>query len=321
MRQRAHFVLAATRSGWDWLVEVSNHVGLAALIVLAATGVSVFGAWRLPHWWYGLLILFAFYVLLFGEGAFRVWRAVADTRVVRALPSREVEFGEPFRSEPRAFHRQTPAGTQVGTAFTPIVLPVTARNGNIVNCRATVEFKGESFEKGMRGRWENREQPKKIYGADLSYLDRITLLRDEDDAIAIAVQHETDPHIYMLCNRSWEMFLHLGQDGLRHPEYLVPGKEASVRVTVRGDDMEDCVYEFVLAQGDRYVWNPVFEDEIGRPLTPFLSQHKRHHRPPRRTATSRVSHRRSDSFEIACSMHETLLIETPTSRRPRKRSI
>ena len=68
----------ATRSGWDWLVEVCNHVG-AALLVLAAVGVSFLSAVKLPHWWLGILIFFGLYTILFAEGAFRVW-SEADRR-------------------------------------------------------------------------------------------------------------------------------------------------------------------------------------------------------------------------------------------------
>jgi hypothetical protein len=76
--QRVRFLGKATVSGWRWLVELSNHVGLAALILAFAFGVSIFGGLKLPRWWYGLLILAGFYVVLFGEGAFRVWREAAS---------------------------------------------------------------------------------------------------------------------------------------------------------------------------------------------------------------------------------------------------
>ena len=260
----------ATLSGWNWLVEVSNHAGAIALVLLAI-GVSLFSAVKLPHWWLGALILLGFYVLLFGEGSFRVWRE-ADAAASATLDgprARWIEFGTPFRAEPRALHRQTAQGTRVGSAFTPIVLPVHARGGTVVNCRSTVEFKARDFEKGMRGRWENHGEPKRIYGEDISYLDRITLLKDEDEAIAIAVQHETDPHIYMLCNLSWEGFLHLSREDFRNQQYTLPNSPVSVRVTVRGDDVDHCSYEFMLVQGDGYQWRPVFEDEIGNPLVPF----------------------------------------------------
>jgi hypothetical protein len=72
--QRLRFVKLATASGWLWLVELSNHVG-AFLLLLAAVGVSAFSAVKLPDWWWGAPIFFGFYVLLFGEGAFRLWRA------------------------------------------------------------------------------------------------------------------------------------------------------------------------------------------------------------------------------------------------------
>jgi hypothetical protein len=87
---RLRFVKAATVSGWHWLVEISNHVSAVAALV-AVLGVSVYSSVTLPHWWYGALILCAAYVVLFGEGAFRVWRetneqlAAAAPTVTRGL--------------------------------------------------------------------------------------------------------------------------------------------------------------------------------------------------------------------------------------------
>lgn len=188
----------------------------------------------------------------------------------RQLPKkRRIEFGAPFRAEPRAFTRTTPQGVTAGQTLTPIVLPVHARGENVTSCRSTVEFRAEGFQNAMRGRWENHGEPKSIIGEDLSHLDRITLHKDEDEAIAIAVQHETDPHLYMLCNRSWLGFLHYGRDDLRDPEFTLPNSPVGVRVTVRGDDMEDCSFEFMLVQGERYQWRAVTEDEVGNPLVPF----------------------------------------------------
>lgn len=63
----------ATLSGWEWLVDVTNHVG-AAIIILAVLGVSVFSGWKLPSPWWGVLIGVTFGVLLFAEGAYRVAR-------------------------------------------------------------------------------------------------------------------------------------------------------------------------------------------------------------------------------------------------------
>jgi hypothetical protein len=82
--QRLRFVKLATASGWLWLVELSNHVG-AFLLLLAAVGVSAFSAVKLPDWWWGAPIFFGFYVLLFGEGAFRLWRAQGDAADRRGL--------------------------------------------------------------------------------------------------------------------------------------------------------------------------------------------------------------------------------------------
>jgi hypothetical protein len=82
--QRLRFAKLATVSGWLWLVELSNHAG-ALLLLLAAVGVSAFSAVKLPDWWWGALILFGFYVLLFGEGAFRLWREYGDAADRRGL--------------------------------------------------------------------------------------------------------------------------------------------------------------------------------------------------------------------------------------------
>jgi hypothetical protein len=70
--QRLQFVARATVVGWNWLVQVGNHVGVL-LLVLLAIGVSV-SAVTLPYWWMSVPILVGFAVVLFGEGAFRLWR-------------------------------------------------------------------------------------------------------------------------------------------------------------------------------------------------------------------------------------------------------
>lgn len=59
----------------------------------------------------------------------------------------------------------------------------------------------------------------------------------------------------MLCNRSWEMPLHRGQPDSRHPDHLLPRGEVRVRVTVRGDDLEDSVSEFGIRPLDG-TWEP-----------------------------------------------------------------
>jgi hypothetical protein len=79
-------VKAATVSGWHWLVEVSNHVGAIALVLLIV-GVSAFSAVKLPHWWIGGLILLGAYVLLFAEGAFRIWREAVAAHPPNELPT------------------------------------------------------------------------------------------------------------------------------------------------------------------------------------------------------------------------------------------
>jgi hypothetical protein len=155
----------------------------------------------------------------------------------------------------------------VGDSFTPLVLPVTARGANIENCRSTVEFNAPSIaQKGMKGRWENRGKPTQGFGQDWSVFDAITLLKDDDDAIAIAVQHEGDASAFMLCNRSWKMPLVYGQNHFRMPAFLLPPSDpVSVRVTVRGDEMDDCAYEFVLRHLAG-LWQPYLHDEIGQPV-------------------------------------------------------
>jgi hypothetical protein len=74
--QRLRFVRGATIVGWRWLVEVTNHLG-AIVLLLLAIGVSTVSAVKLPDWWLSLPIAFGFYALLFGEGAFRLWRDAA----------------------------------------------------------------------------------------------------------------------------------------------------------------------------------------------------------------------------------------------------
>jgi hypothetical protein len=177
--------------------------------------------------------------------------------------SRTIEFGTAHRGLVRAYVVRLPDGGALhGQPFSPIVLPVTARGANIENCRATVEFEAESFKKAIRGRWENRAQPMKGLGEDWSVFDAITLLKDEDDAIAIAVQHEGDGSAYMLCNRSWEMPLVRGQPDFRMPEFLLPLSVVNVRVTVRGDEMDDQPYEFPIGPVDG-VWIPHPENSGG----------------------------------------------------------
>ena len=82
MAGRVAFMKQASVSGWCWLVEITNHVGAIA-ILLAVLGISAFSGWKLPHWWLGALILLAFAVVLFGEGAYRVW-AKTETSLAEA---------------------------------------------------------------------------------------------------------------------------------------------------------------------------------------------------------------------------------------------
>jgi hypothetical protein len=65
---RLRFITQASLSGWSWLVEVSNHAGAIAVLLLVL-GISIFSSIKLPHWWYGLLILAGCYFVLFVEGA------------------------------------------------------------------------------------------------------------------------------------------------------------------------------------------------------------------------------------------------------------
>ena len=131
MRSRVSFVRRATFSGWNWLVEVSNHVG-AAILVLAAIGVSVL-AFRLPHWWVGLVVLSVLYVLLFGEGAFRIWRdadqqarAAAgspDTaEAKRAYLTRELEYGRELRDEAKVMDNEAWFQNQEGARIAALLL-------------------------------------------------------------------------------------------------------------------------------------------------------------------------------------------------------
>jgi hypothetical protein len=67
----------ATVSGWDWFVDVFNQVVVAATVLVVVAGVSIFASAKWSHWWYGLLALLLIWVVLFGEGAFRVYSRVA----------------------------------------------------------------------------------------------------------------------------------------------------------------------------------------------------------------------------------------------------
>ncbi|HJQ49327.1 MAG TPA: hypothetical protein VJ838_02310 [Gaiellaceae bacterium] len=80
-------------------------MGLAAVIVAVAFGVSIFGGWKLPHWWYGLLILAAFYAVLFVEGAFRVYR---DTAALLPIPSENAFPNSAIEVKPFAYVQLSP---------------------------------------------------------------------------------------------------------------------------------------------------------------------------------------------------------------------
>ncbi len=252
------------------LNPTNGHMALVAGIGLGLMGLSVPGrflarlllpisffgglgvvVWALfRHAWIAELLLLALIAL-----GFYIERKRDDGDAEPSQPFRSIEFGEPFRATARSFHLQTALGTLIGDPFTPIVLPVTARGANIVNCRSTVHFKSPSFEHEMKGRWENRAQPTRGVGEDWSVFNAITLLRDEDDAIAIAVQHEGDARAFMLSNRSWEMPLQHGQNDFRHPDHELPAEPLLVLVTVRGDDMNDCTFEFALSSVNG-TWQP-----------------------------------------------------------------
>ena len=132
MRRRLGFVRRATLSGWDWLVEVCNHVG-AALLVLAAIGVSFLSAVKLPHWWLGILIFFGLYSILFAEGAFRVWseadqqaRAASgspDTaEAKRAYLTRELKYGRELRDEAKVMDNEAWFQNQEGARIAALLL-------------------------------------------------------------------------------------------------------------------------------------------------------------------------------------------------------
>ena len=63
--------MTASVSGWRWLLDVWNHVGLA-LYLLALAGAG-FASFKLK-WWIGLILLGVLLCALFFEGAFRVHR-------------------------------------------------------------------------------------------------------------------------------------------------------------------------------------------------------------------------------------------------------
>jgi hypothetical protein len=88
------------------------------------------------------------------------------------------------------------------------------------------------------------------YGIDWSTYDTITLLKDETEDVGLVVQHEGADELYILCNRSWEMPLHHGRLNFQHPDLLLPVGALTVKVTVRGDDMDDQVHTVTLHPGD-----------------------------------------------------------------------
>ena len=69
--RRGPFFVTASISGWRWLLNVWNHVGLA-LYLLALVGAG-FVSFQF-RWWVGLIVLVALLVALFFEGAYRVYR-------------------------------------------------------------------------------------------------------------------------------------------------------------------------------------------------------------------------------------------------------
>jgi hypothetical protein len=122
--RRAAFVKDASVAGWHWLVEITNQLG-AIVLLLGVLGISVVSALQLPYWWLGAVILGAFFVVLFGEGAYRLARGL-EARLYEAqqasapdtFPDVVVKTGEPLvvgtgESELFAPERETLIGLNV----------------------------------------------------------------------------------------------------------------------------------------------------------------------------------------------------------------
>jgi hypothetical protein len=191
----------------------------------------------------GFCVLVGFYIVLAGA-VFRL----PPRGWTRPVP--RIDFGTPYRAAPRTYDLRYPDGrvTHGAPAFSPIALPITARDANIANCRASVEFEAPwaSFRLIVKGRWENRAQPMQGFGQDWSTFDKITFLKDENEDVGIAVQHDGDPAAYALCNRLWEMPLHHNRLNFQHPEFVLPVDDVQVTVTVRGEDLRDSSYTFAI---------------------------------------------------------------------------
>jgi hypothetical protein len=139
LSHRATFVMNASVSGWRWLVEITNHIGAAA-IVLAVVGVSIFSGWSLPHWWWGLFILLGFYVVLFGEGAYRGARhlqaelqTAEEARSPSAFPDVSIKASAPLLVETEE------SKTFPGQRETLIAVRVTVTNREVQR-RALLSF-------------------------------------------------------------------------------------------------------------------------------------------------------------------------------------
>src|SRR6266566_9982395 len=105
-------------------------------------------------------------------------------------PVPRIEFGSPRRTAPKAYRfLNSQGGTlRIGDPFSVIVIPVTARDNSIENCRTSVRFSAASvgYSHEVPGRWENRTaQPMQAFGQNLSELERTTFLKDDSDDVAV----------------------------------------------------------------------------------------------------------------------------------------
>jgi hypothetical protein len=74
LKRRGRFVTDSARLGWGWLISVGSHVG-AAFVVLLILGVGTV-SYRVSNWWLLALTATVLVLVVFAEGAYRVWSKV-----------------------------------------------------------------------------------------------------------------------------------------------------------------------------------------------------------------------------------------------------
>jgi len=94
---RRQFLKRATASGWKRLVAIAGHLGALA-VLLVAIGVPFSFALVLERWLYAPFALLLVWILLFGEGAFRLWNDERSSRATAEARLRQLDTVEAKRA-------------------------------------------------------------------------------------------------------------------------------------------------------------------------------------------------------------------------------